>query len=143
MDKVAIIGASGFTGAELMRICSTHPHIEVIAATGETQAGKRVADLYPSLAAAYGDMEYVPTDDMSVLEADLVFLGLPHGASQSVVPGLRGQVEHIVDLASDFRLDDPGLYPEWYGDEHSAPEMLDEFATGCPSCSEPSSPEPS
>lgn len=132
MYKVAIIGASGFTGAELMRICSAHPHLEVIAATGETQAGKRVADLYPSLAAAYGDTEYVPTDDTSVLEADLVFLGLPHGASQSVVPGLRGQVEHIVDLASDFRLDDPGLYPAWYGDEHSAPEMLDEFAYGLP-----------
>lgn len=99
MHKVAIIGVSGFTGAELMRICSTHPDLEVIAATGETQAGNRVADLYPSLAAAYGELEYVPTDDESVLEADLIFLGLPHGASQSVVPGLRGQVKHIVDLA--------------------------------------------
>lgn len=132
MHKVAIIGASGFTGAELMRICAAHPEFDVIAATGETQAGNRVADLYPSLAAAYGDLAYAPTDDDAVLEADLVFLGLPHGASQSVVPGLRGQVKHIVDLASDFRLDDPALYPEWYGDEHASPELLDEFAYGLP-----------
>ncbi len=132
MHKVAIIGASGFTGAELLRICATHPDLEVIAATGETQAGNRVADLYPSLAGVYGDLAYVPTHDESVLEADLVFLGLPHGASQSVVPGLRGQVKHIVDLASDFRLDDPALYPEWYGDEHSSPDLLDDFAYGLP-----------
>ena len=71
-------------------------------------------------------------DDSVVADADLVFLGLPHGASQPVVPGLRGQVKHIVDLASDFRLDDPALYPEWYGDEHSSPELLDEFAYGLP-----------
>ena len=120
MHKVAIIGASGFTGAELLRICATHPDFEVIAATGETQAGNRIADLYPSLAGVYGDLAYVPSGDESVLDADLVFLGLPHGASQSVVPGLRGQVNHIVDLASDFRLDDPALYPAWYGDEHTS-----------------------
>lgn len=132
MHKVAIVGASGFTGAELMRICATHPDLEVIAATGESQAGKKVADLYPSLAAAYDELAYVPTGDESIHDADLVFLGLPHGASQSVVPGLRGQVKHIVDLASDFRLDDPGLYPDWYGDEHGSPELLDDFVYGLP-----------
>ena len=132
MHKVAIIGASGFTGAELLRICSTHPDFEVVAATGDTQAGNRVADLYPSLAAAYGDMTYVAYDESVIAEADLVFLGLPHGASQPVVPGMRGHVKHIIDLASDFRLDDPALYPQWYGDEHSAPELLDDFAYGLP-----------
>ena len=132
MHSVAIVGASGFTGAELLRLCATHPDLEVIAATGETQAGTRVADLYPSLAGAYGDLTYVPSGHGSVLDAELVFLGLPRGASQPVVPGLRGQVEHIVDLASDFRLDDPALYPAWYGDEHTAPELLDAFAYGLP-----------
>ena len=112
--KVAIVGASGFTGAELLRLCATHPDLEVIAATGETQAGTRVADLYPSLAGAYGDLTYVPSGHGSVLDAELVFLGLPHGASQPVVPGLRGQVEHIVDLASDFRLDDPSWTKQMY-----------------------------
>ena len=123
--------ASKFTG-ELLRICATHPDFEVIAATGETQAGNRIADLYPSLAGVYGDLAYVPSGDESVLDADLVFLGLPHGASQSVVPGLRSQVNHIVDLASDFRLDDPALYPAWYGDEHTSPDLLADFSYGLP-----------
>ena len=132
MYQIAIIGASGFTGAELMRLCAMHTEFDVIAATGDTQAGSRVGDLYPSLAGVYGEMSYVPYDESIVADADLVFLGLPHGASQPVVPGLRGKVEHIVDLASDFRLDDPGLYPAWYGDEHESPELLADFAYGLP-----------
>jgi len=132
MHQIAIIGASGFTGAELMRLCASHPDFEVVAATGDTQAGSRVADLYPSLAGVYDDLAYVAYDDSVVADADLVFLGLPHGASQPVVPGLRGKVKHVVDLASDFRLDDPGLYPTWYGDEHTAPELLGDFAYGLP-----------
>ena len=63
---------------------------------------------------------------------DLVFLGLPHGASQSMVPDLRGSVKHVVDLAADFRLDDPGLYPIWYGEAHAAPGLLDDFVFGLP-----------
>lgn len=132
MHQIAIIGASGFTGAELMRLCASHPDFEVVAATGDTQAGSHVADLYPSLAGVYDDLVYVAYDESVVADADLVFLGLPHGASQPVIPGLRGKVKHIVDLASDFRLDDPGLYPAWYGDEHIAPELLDDFAYGLP-----------
>ncbi len=132
MYQVAIIGASGFTGAELLRICATHPELQVVSATGDTQAGNRVGDLYPSLAAAYGDMTFVPYDDSIAAQADLVFLGLPHGASQSVVPSLRGKVGHIVDLAADFRLDDAELYPTWYGEPHTAPELLDEFVFGLP-----------
>ena len=132
MHQVAIIGASGFTGAELLRICAAHSEFEVIAATGDTQAGTAVADLYPSLAAAYGDMRFVSYDPSVVENADLVFLGLPHGASQSLVPALRGSVKHIIDLAADFRLDDPGLYPMWYGDEHAAPELLTDFVFGLP-----------
>ena len=122
MQKVVIIGASGFTGAELLRICAAHPEFDVTAATGDSQAGTAVADLYPSLAAAYPNMVYVPYTDELVDEADVVFLGLPHGASQSIVPQLRGRAKHIVDLAADFRLDDPGLYPTWYGEPHAAPK---------------------
>ena len=132
MHKVAIIGASGFTGAELLRICAGHPELQVTAATGDSQAGTAVADLYPSLAAAYPDMVYVPYTDDLVDEADLVFLGLPHGASQSIVPKLRGRAKHIIDLAADFRLDDPALYPTWYGAPHAAPELLDDFVFGLP-----------
>jgi N-acetyl-gamma-glutamyl-phosphate reductase len=132
MQKVAIIGASGFTGAELLRICAVHPEFQVTAATGDSQAGTAVADLYPSLAGAYPEMAFVPYNEDLVDEADLVFLGLPHGASQSIVPQLRGRAKHIVDLAADFRLDDPGLYPTWYGEPHAAPELLDEFVYGMP-----------
>ena len=132
MHQVAIIGASGFTGAELLRICASHPDLNVVAATGNTEAGNRVADLYPSLAAAYGEMTFVANDESVIADADLVFLGLPHGASQSMVPDLRGSVKHVVDLAADFRLDDPGLYPTWYGEAHAAPELLDDFVFGLP-----------
>jgi N-acetyl-gamma-glutamyl-phosphate reductase len=132
MHKVAIIGASGFTGAELLRICAGHPEFQITAATGDSQAGTAVADLYPSLAAAYPDMIYVPYTDELIDEADLVFLGLPHGASQSIVPQIRGRAKHIVDLAADFRLNDPGLYPTWYGEPHAAPELLDNFVFGLP-----------
>jgi len=132
MHKVAVIGASGFTGAELLRICASHPDLEVAVATGESMAGTAVADLYPSLAAAYGDAEFVPYDPGAASGCDLAFCGLPHGASQAVVPELRNDVKHVIDLAADFRLDDPGLYPAWYGEEHTAPELLDEFVFGLP-----------
>ncbi len=129
---MAVIGASGFTGAELLRICASHPDLEVAVATGESMAGRAVADLYPSLAAAYGSAEFVPYEGGIASGCDLAFCGLPHGASQEVVPELRGDVKHVIDLAADFRLDDPGLYPAWYGEAHTAPELLDEFVFGLP-----------
>lgn len=132
MHRVAVIGASGFTGAELLRLCAAHPHLEVVVATGDSMAGTRIADLYPSLAGSYGDTEFVPYDGSTIVACDLAFLGLPHGTSQTLVPELRGQVKHIVDLAADFRLDDAALYPVWYGDDHLAPELLDEFVYGLP-----------
>ena len=132
MHKVAVIGASGFTGAELLRICASHPDLEAVVATGDSMAGKAVADLYPSLAAAYGGVDFVPYEPGVASGCDLAFCGLPHGASQAVVGELRNDVKHVVDLAADFRLDDPGLYPAWYGTEHTAPELLDEFVYGLP-----------
>ena len=132
MHKVAVIGASGFTGAELLRICASHPGLEAMVATGDSMAGRGVADLYPSLAPAYGDAQFVPYEPGVASGCDLAFCALPHGASQSVVPELRNDVKHVVDLAADFRLDDPGLYPAWYGTEHTVPELLDEFVFGLP-----------
>jgi len=132
MAKVGIIGASGFTGAELLRLCAGHPELEVAVATGDSQAGKPVAQLYPSLGAAYGDLVFAPYGPDVVDGLDLVFLGLPHGASQAIVPGLEGRVGKVVDLAADFRLKDPSLYPVWYGEPHACPEWLDRFAYGLP-----------
>ncbi|NNL98847.1 MAG: N-acetyl-gamma-glutamyl-phosphate reductase [Acidimicrobiia bacterium] len=129
MKRVGIIGASGFAGAELMRLCAGHPEFEVVFASGDSQAGTPVGELYPSLAAAY------PTTTLEPWESipgglDVVFIALPHGASQTIVPKL--DASHILDLGADFRLKDTSLYPTWYGQEHTAPELLDEFAFGLP-----------
>jgi N-acetyl-gamma-glutamyl-phosphate reductase len=130
--KVAVLGASGFAGAELLRLLAGHPHLEVATVTGDSQAGMAVADLYPSLAAAYPDTVYAPTATEAAEGADVVFLALPHGASQDIVPALIDRSELIVDLASDFRLKDPELYPTWYGDAHRHPELLAQAAFGIP-----------
>jgi N-acetyl-gamma-glutamyl-phosphate reductase len=132
VTSVGIIGASGYTGAELLRLCAQHPSLDVRVATGDSQAGTPIAGLYPSLAAAYGDAAFQPFEPDACDGLDLVFLGLPHGTSQAVVPVVRGRVGKIVDLAADFRLQDPSLYPQWYGEAHSAPELLDGFVYGLP-----------
>jgi N-acetyl-gamma-glutamyl-phosphate reductase len=130
--KIGIIGASGFTGAELLRLCASHPDLEVVVATGDTQAGTPVAALYPSLAAAYPDLVFAPYDPVAVTDLDLVFCALPHGSTQVVVAEILGKVPRIVDLSADFRLKDPALYPQWYGEEHRHPELLAEAVYGLP-----------
>lgn len=132
MTAVGVIGASGFTGAELLRLIAGHPSLELAFATGASKAGTAVAELYPSLAASYPDQVYIDAADADLSGVELVFLGLPHGASQGLVPELRGTVPHIVDLAADFRLADASLYPTWYGEPHVAPELLSEFVYGMP-----------
>lgn len=132
MAKVGIIGASGFTGAELLRLCAGHPELEVALATGDTQAGTQAAALYPSLTGHYPDLMFEPFDLSRIDGLDLVFLGLPHGASQAIVPELVDRVGHIVDLAADFRLHDADLYPQWYGEAHTAPALLADFVYGLP-----------
>jgi N-acetyl-gamma-glutamyl-phosphate reductase len=132
MATVGIIGASGFVGAELLRLCAQHPELDVALATGDTQAGTRVGELYPSLAAAHGDLTLSRYDRRAVDGLDVAFVALPHGASQAIVPELLGHAGHVIDLAADFRLTDAALYPTWYGAPHTAPDLLDEFAYGLP-----------
>ncbi|MBV8690410.1 MAG: N-acetyl-gamma-glutamyl-phosphate reductase [Actinobacteria bacterium] len=130
--RTAVIGASGYTGAELLRLCAAHPDLEVAYVTGDTKAGEKVGSLYPSLAATYPELVYERYEPSAVDGYDVAFLGLPHGASQAIVPDLRKRVGKVVDLAADFRLKDASLYPTWYGEEHTAPELLAEFAFGIP-----------
>jgi N-acetyl-gamma-glutamyl-phosphate reductase len=132
MFRVGVVGASGYAGAEALRLVGAHPELELVVATGDSQAGAPIAELYPSLAGAYGERCFDRYDPALVQGLDLVFLALPHGASQGLVPDLLGSVAHLVDLAADFRLRDPGLYPTWYGDAHACPELLSRFAYGLP-----------
>jgi len=88
--------------------------------------------VYPSLAAAYPDLVFAPSDVAAADGLDVVFLALPHGASQRLVPELRKRAGVIVDLAADFRLADASLYPAWYGEEHHCPDLLAEAAFGIP-----------
>jgi N-acetyl-gamma-glutamyl-phosphate reductase len=130
--KVGIAGASGYTGAELLRLLSAHPQFEVGVATAHSHAGLPVGGHTPSLRAAYPGLSYDETDPDVLDGLDLVFCALPHGESQKFVPELRSRVGCIVDLAADFRLKDPALYPQWYGEEHAAPELLSEAVFGLP-----------
>jgi N-acetyl-gamma-glutamyl-phosphate reductase len=130
--RVGIVGASGYTSAELMRLAASHPEMKVALATGDTQAGTAVADLYPSLRPVYGDLIFEPYTPEAVDGLDLVFCGLPHGAGQAIVPEVKDRVKWVLDLSADFRLTDPAAYPQWYGAEHTAPELLADFAYGLP-----------
>jgi N-acetyl-gamma-glutamyl-phosphate reductase len=132
MVTVGIVGASGFTGAELLRLCAAHPDLDVRFATADTQAGKAIGELYPSLAPAYPELGFVAFDAALADDVDLLFLGLPHGASQQIVPDVLGKVRWLVDLAADFRLRDADAYPAWYGEAHGVPDLLGEFVYGLP-----------
>ncbi len=130
--KVGIVGASGYTGVELLRLCEAHPDLQVAVATADRQAGAVVGDRTPSLAAAYPGLTFEAVDVARLDGLDLVFLALPHGQSQRLVPELVGRVGAVVDLAADFRLRVASLYPTWYGEPHAEPSLLGEFTYGLP-----------
>ncbi len=134
MVRVGIIGASGFTGVELLRLAALHPELEVVLATGDSMAGTTARELYPSLAAAYPDLVYEAFDlDRALgLGLDLVFLGLPHEASLELAPELVDRVGCVVDLSAAYRLRDASAYPRYYGFEHTRPELLARAVYGLP-----------
>lgn len=121
--RAAIVGATGYTGAELARLLVAHPHFELGPLVGHSKAGQAIDDALPSLAGLV-DGEIVPFDaDEVCARADLAFCALPHGASAPTVAALRERGLRVFDLSADFRLDDPAVYREWYG-EHGAPELF-------------------
>jgi N-acetyl-gamma-glutamyl-phosphate reductase len=133
--KAGIAGASGYLGAELLRLLAGHPGLEVVVAQGDSSAGTGVAELYPSLAPAYARLVFSALDPAGFDGLDAVFVALPSGRSQDVVPELADRVPLVVDLGADFRLRDSSLYPSWYGFEHRAPELLGRFVYGLPELS--------
>lgn len=129
--KAAVLGASGYTGAETLRLLAGHQDIEVVHATAQAHAGERVCDLFPSLAKAYGDLRCVPLDPADLDGLDVAFVALPHGESQRHMAELTKRVAHVVDIGADFRLPQAS-YDQWYGETHQAPEMIGNFAYGLP-----------
>jgi N-acetyl-gamma-glutamyl-phosphate reductase len=127
--RAAIAGASGYTGAELLRLLAGHPEIEVLHVTADSNAGAGVAAVYPALAPAYPETVFAPLAAADLRGLDLVFCALPHGASQALIPSIIDDVGHVIDLGADFRLP-PDVYARWYGEQHQAPELVGRFAYG-------------
>lgn len=132
MIKVGILGASGFVGAELLRICAGHSEFDVVYATGDTQAGSLASMLYPSLTTAYPNLVFDEYSLEKTLSCDVIFLALPHEASLEIVPKIVNKVKLVVDCSAAFRLKDASLYPKWYGFEHNQPEELATAIYGLP-----------
>jgi N-acetyl-gamma-glutamyl-phosphate reductase len=116
----------------LLRICAQHPDLDVAWASGDTAAGTRIAEQHPNLAAAYPDMVLERFEPAMADDVDVVFLGLPHGSAQKVVPEIIDRKAKVVDLSADFRLKDPAAYEQWYREPHIAPELLPRFVYGLP-----------
>ncbi len=127
-----IAGASGFTGAELLRLVAGHPSLRVRVATGDSLAGRPAADQYPTLTVAYPDLRFEALDPDRLDGLDVVFLGLPHAASMELAPALLGRVGCVVDLSAAFRIKDAAAYPDHYGFEHRRPDLLAEAVYGLP-----------
>lgn len=128
--RTIILGASGYTGAELLRLLINHPHVEIVGLSAERNADHPVADVFPHLG-IYNLPELKHIDDLNFMKADLVFCALPHGTTQKVIAALPKHVK-VVDLSADFRLRDPEAYAEWYGHPHQALELQREAVYGLP-----------
>jgi len=130
MLKVAIIGASGYTGLELLRLLLPHPHAMVVAATSRQHEGKPLAAVFPLLAGV-SDLRFTSADSPEAAGAELVFTALPHQAAMSAIPAQLAAGKRVVDLSADFRLKDAATYELWYG-PHQAPNLLAEAVYGLP-----------
>ncbi|HEY1222458.1 MAG TPA: N-acetyl-gamma-glutamyl-phosphate reductase [Acidimicrobiales bacterium] len=128
--RVGVLGATGYAGLEVLRLAASHEDMEIVLATGDTNAGKAVASHAPALASVYPRLCFEATDTVFEHELDVVFLALPHGASQQYVPGLLERGVQVVDLGADFRLKDPADYAQWYHHDHAAPELLSRSVYG-------------
>jgi N-acetyl-gamma-glutamyl-phosphate reductase len=126
--QIAIIGASGYTGAELIRLLLTHPFAKIKVLTGDSSAGKDIADVYPHLRGC-GLPKLVAIDDVDFTGIDLAFCCLPHATTQAVVLKLPAHVK-VVDLSADFRLESPDVYAKWYGHAHQALGLQKEAVYG-------------
>jgi N-acetyl-gamma-glutamyl-phosphate reductase len=131
MTNIGIIGASGYTGAELARILCNHPHVKITAATSRQYDGVKISDVFPHLR----DKVNITCENLSVKElcdrADVFFTAVPHKTAMSIVPQLLAAGKKVIDLSADFRIKDVSVYEQWY-QQHSAPQLLQTAVYGLP-----------
>ena len=137
MDRIptAIVGASGYTGRELVRLLLGHPNVDLVAATSRAEAGRTLADVFPRFAKLPGsDLAFIGPDAAAIAAtgAKAAFLALPHGVAAEIASALLGHGLRVIDLSADFRLSDPSIYEEFYDNPHPAPELLEQAVYGLP-----------
>ena len=131
MIKVGIVGGTGYTGVELLRLLAQHPEVKIQAITSRTEAGMPVAEMFPSLRGRI-DLKFSTPDDSKLNDCDAVFFATPHGVAMAQAKELLAAGVKILDLAADFRLKDVKEFTQWYGMEHSCPDILAEAVYGLP-----------
>lgn len=129
--KVGIVGGTGYTGVELLRLLVQHPNVSLAAVTSRTEDGQDVHALYPNLR-GHVDLKFSQPDVKTLSDCDLVFFATPNGVAMKIVPELLQANVRIVDLAADFRLKDPLVWEEWYGQPHACVEVLEQAVYGLP-----------
>ena len=134
MIKVGIVGATGYTGAELMRLLSGHPEVELCAVTSRQEAGRAVHELFPNLRGHF-DLKYLNPEEADLTACDVVFFATPHAAAMHSVPALLDAGVRVIDLSADFRIKDIPLWEKWYGVSHSCPELVEKAVYGLPEVS--------
>jgi N-acetyl-gamma-glutamyl-phosphate reductase len=131
MISVGIVGGTGYTGVELLRLLAQHPQAEVVAITSRAESGRRVDDLYPNLRGHY-ELAFSEPDVQQLATCDVVFFATPHNVAMNLVPELLDAGARIIDLSADYRLRDHALWSQWYGEPHASPELLAEAVYGLP-----------
>lgn len=129
--RIAIIGATGYTGSELVRILLHHPNAEIVAITSESRAGEQFSDVHPFFQGLI-DHRLISVDDIDEESIDLAFLALPHGVSMDYVKRFKNSPFRIIDLSGDFRLNDPETYEAWYKKDHTYKDGYANAAYGLP-----------
>jgi len=132
MVKIGIVGGTGYTGVELLRLLASHPHADVRAITSRGEAGTRVVDMFPSLRGHYDALLFTAPDATDLSSCDLVFFATPHGVAMAQAPKLVAAGVKIIDLAADFRIRDAALFEKWYKLPHTCPDLLAESVYGLP-----------
>jgi len=132
MIKVGIVGGTGYTGVELLRLLAQHPQVEVAVITSRSEAGVRVADMYFNLRGHYDSLAFSVPDSATLGACDAVFFATPHGVAHALAGELLAAGTRVIDLSADFRLQDADEWAAWYGQPHGAPELLGEAVYGLP-----------